>query len=77
LRQRREFHVSRLAADVSVLEERSLLSSSVLGPETLMNQTVGGNQSFGSGRSFAVNASQGVIAAWSSTAGGGSNIIAR
>src|SRR5262245_2465306 len=71
LPSRSQMDPSPLAACVTVLEGRVLLSSVIsvpLGTETLVNATIPGDQKFTSqtDRSFAITADGGVFVAWSS-----------
>src|SRR4051812_45642680 len=68
-RRRRAHALSRFAPQVSPLEDRCLLTSALLGPETLVNATLAGEQQFATdgGRSIDVTSSGTVIAVWSST----------
>src|SRR5262245_14749756 len=71
LRSRRRASRSPLAACVTVLEERVLLSSVAsvpLGTETLVNSTIPGDQKFTSqtDRSFAITGDGSAFVAWSS-----------
>ena len=81
LRQRRSPTSSPISSQVSLLEERLLLSAAVLGAETRVNDTTSGTQQFSpqSDRSIAVDVSGNSMAVWSApTANGlGTNIVAR
>src|SRR5262245_66293596 len=77
--RRRAGALSRFAPQVSPLEDRCLLTSTLLGTETLVNATLAGKQQFSTdgGRSIDVTSSGTVIAVWSSTGANGSRIVAR
>ncbi|MFN0056328.1 MAG: cellulase family glycosylhydrolase [Planctomycetales bacterium] len=81
LRQRRVSPLSQIAAQIALLEQRQLLSSTAAGPETLLNGTIVGDQRFSpqSDRTLAVAADGTVIAAWTAPGADGvsTNIVAR
>src|SRR5690349_1699953 len=79
LRRRRANHLTPVTAEVAPLEDRCLMTSALLGTQTLVNATIAGTQQFATddGRSIDVTSSGTVIAVWSSTAAHRSQIVAR